>query len=189
MEKRPNILVTGTPCVGKTTFCKLLEDKLNEDVPNSYQYICLSKVIVEKHLYKDWNKEFDVPEFDEDMVCDELEDAMQKGGVILEFHSSSFFPERWFQLVVLLRADNTQLFDRQKARGYPQKKITENIECEIMEVTAEDVKTSYKEGIIMELPSNTPEEMENNLTTVVNRIKSGDMGKTTESSEPSLMAK
>jgi len=33
-------------------------------------------LINERKLYKQWNDEFDVPEFDEDMVCDELEDAM-----------------------------------------------------------------------------------------------------------------
>lgn len=29
--------------------------------------------MIDKKLYKEWNKEFDVPEFDEDMVIDELE--------------------------------------------------------------------------------------------------------------------
>ena len=65
-------------------------------------------MIKEKKLYTDWNIEFDVPEFDEDLVCDELEPLMsQGGGIILEFHSCDFFPERWFDLVVLLRANNT----------------------------------------------------------------------------------
>lgn len=54
-----------------------------------------------------------MPEFDEDMVCDELEPLMsQQGGIILEFHSCDFFPERWFDLIVLLRCNNQQLFDR-----------------------------------------------------------------------------
>lgn len=69
-------------------------------------------------MYKTWHEEHDVPEFDEDMVCDELEPIMAAGGVILEFHSCDFFPERWFQLVVLLRCDNTNLFDRLTERGY-----------------------------------------------------------------------
>jgi len=41
---------------------------------------------------------------------------------------------------VLLRANNTVLFDRLKARGYNEKKISENIECEILEVTKEEVE-------------------------------------------------
>eukprot|EP00826_Nyctotherus_ovalis_P009491 TRINITY_DN12511_c0_g1_i6.p2 TRINITY_DN12511_c0_g1~~TRINITY_DN12511_c0_g1_i6.p2 ORF type:complete len:115 (+),score=27.18 TRINITY_DN12511_c0_g1_i6:246-590(+) len=105
------------------------------------------------------------------MVCDELESVMQQGGVILEFHSCSFFPERWFQLIVLLRATNTQLYDRQTARGYKENKITENIQCEIMEVTSEAVYESYKPEIIMELQSNTVEDMEKNIDAVVERLQ------------------
>ncbi len=171
MERRINVLVTGTPGVGKTTFCKLLEDKLAEEGLSGYKHLILSQLILDKHLYKDWNKEFEVPELDEDMVCDELESMMQSGGLILEFHSCSFFPERWFNLIVLLRCDNTKLFDRLKARGYKDNKIKENIECEIMEVTSEDVYGSYKKELVMELPSNTVEEMETNVLAVCKRIK------------------
>lgn len=68
----------------------------------------LAELINTKKLYKKWNEDFNVPEFDIDLVCDELEPMMsQKGGVILEFHSCDFFPERWFDLVVLLRCNNT----------------------------------------------------------------------------------
>lgn len=63
-------------------------------------------------LYKTWNEKFNLPEFDEDMVVDFLEPEIQKEGCIIDFHSSGFFPERWFDLVVLLRTNNTVLFDR-----------------------------------------------------------------------------
>ncbi len=110
----PNILVTGTPGVGKTSLCSLLESQLPEDYNlQGFQYIKLAELINTKKLYTSWNEEFNVPEFDEDMVCDELEPLMsQRGGIILEFHSCDFFPERWFDLIVLLRCDNTALFDR-----------------------------------------------------------------------------
>ena len=86
------------------------------------------------------------------MVCDELEPMMsQQGGIILEFHSCDFFPERWFDLVVLLRANNTELFDRLQTRGYSQKKIDENIECEIFGVLKDEVTNGYREDIILEL--------------------------------------
>ena len=105
-----------------------------------------------------------MPEFDIDMVCDELEPLMSgRGGIILEFHSCDFFPERWFQLVVLLRCENSQLYDRLKERGYNEKKITENIECEILDVLKEEVETSYKEEIVIELPSNSVEDMQSNI--------------------------
>ena len=36
----------------------------------------LAEIIKEKKLYKKCNQKFDVPEFDIDMVCDELEPLM-----------------------------------------------------------------------------------------------------------------
>lgn len=94
----PNILVTGTPGVGKTSLCSLLVNQLEEEHGlKGFEYVMLSELIKQKKLYKTWNKEFDVPEFDIDLVCDELEPLMsQRGGIILEFHSCDFFPERWF---------------------------------------------------------------------------------------------
>ena len=100
--------MTGTPGVGKTSLCSLLEAQLNEDLGRpAYQYVKLAELIHSKKLYDEWDKEFDVPLFDEDMVCDELEPLMSlRGGIILEFHSCDFFPERWFDLIVLLRCEN-----------------------------------------------------------------------------------
>ncbi len=120
-----NILVTGTPGVGKTTFGRLLEFKLQEKGFLGISYINLSEMIIgrrkiwekDKKLYETWNQKYKVPEFDEDKVCDELEEIMNKGGVILDFHSSGFIPERWIDLVILLRTNNTILFDRLKDRG------------------------------------------------------------------------
>ena len=162
----PNILITGTPGVGKTSFDTLLTDKLLENKNLNFKNINIGKLVNDKKLYKNWNKEYDVPEFDEDMICDELEPIMLEGGVILDFHSAGFLPEEWINLVVLLRCNNTQLYDRLKARGYNDKKITENIDCEIMEVTSEEVRDSYKSDIILELKNEVIEDMEKNLDIV-----------------------
>lgn len=45
-------------------------------------------------------------------VCDELEDIMEEGGNIVDYHGCDFFPERWFDRVVVLQTDNTVLYDR-----------------------------------------------------------------------------
>ena len=47
---------------------------------------------------------------------DELEDVVSKGGNIVDFHSCDLFPERWFDLVLVLRTDNTILYDRLEKR-------------------------------------------------------------------------
>lgn len=50
--------------------------------------------------------------------------------------------------------------------GYNQKKITENIECEIMQVVLDEARESYSEDIVVELTSNSVEEMESNVLRV-----------------------
>ena len=173
--KLPNILITGTPGVGKTSFAVLLQEKLKELKGLDFKNINIGKLVNEKKLYKKWNQEFDVPEFDEDMVNDELEPLLYEGGVILDFHSSGFLPEALINFVVLLRCNNTELYDRLAARGYSDKKITENIDCEIMEVTSEEVKESYKQDIILELKSEKIEDMENNLDLVIKALESKNL--------------
>lgn len=49
-------------------------------------------------------------------LCDELENDMSAGGVVLDYHVCSFFPERWFDLVIVLRCDTHILYDRLVAR-------------------------------------------------------------------------
>lgn len=43
---------------------------------------------------------------------------MCQGGNIVDYHSSEFFPERWFDIVFVLRTDNTTLFDRLTSRWF-----------------------------------------------------------------------
>ncbi len=53
-------------------------------------------------------------------VCDELEDTMKAGGNVVDYHSCDFFPERWFDLVLVLRTNNSILYSRLEARYSPQ---------------------------------------------------------------------
>ena len=49
-------------------------------------------------------------------VIDELEPLVSTGGVILDWHSCELFPERWIDLVVVLRCDHTKLWERLEKR-------------------------------------------------------------------------
>lgn len=49
-------------------------------------------------------------------VCDELEGMMEGGGNIVDHHGCDFFPEHWFDRVVVLQTDNTVLYDRLNKR-------------------------------------------------------------------------
>jgi hypothetical protein len=50
-------------------------------------------------------------------VVDELEPLVEAGGgLILDWHTCDAFPERWVDLVVVLKCHHTQLWDRLEAR-------------------------------------------------------------------------
>ena len=50
------------------------------------------------------------------------------------------------------------------ARGYKQDKLTENVQCEIMQVVLEEARESYALEIVQECPSNTLEDMTSNVS-------------------------
>ena len=83
---------------------------------------------------------------------------------VVDYHSAELFPERWFDLVLVLRADNSVLYSRLESRGYSDKKLADNVEAEIMQVILDEAREAYREEIVIELPSNTIEDMEANLT-------------------------
>uniref|UniRef100_A0A2I3RVU6 AK6 n=1 Tax=Pan troglodytes TaxID=9598 RepID=A0A2I3RVU6_PANTR len=128
----PNILLTGTPGVGKTTLGK---------EPASISG--LKYMNVKEKLYDGYDEQYD---------C----------GVIVDYHGCDFFPKRFFHIVLMLRTDTTVLYKRLETRGYNWKTLTDNIQREIFQVLYEEATTSHKEEIVHQLPSNKPEELENN---------------------------
>jgi adenylate kinase len=157
----PNILITGTPGTGKTATAALCASTIGGG--GKLAHVDCSKLVVDKRLHLERNEEFDTWMLDDDALCDELEEQMALGGNIVDFHTVDFFPERWFDLVLVLRTDNTVLYDRLQKRGYSQKKITENIECEIMQVLLEEARESYDLNIVHEVRSDNVDDLENNV--------------------------
>ena len=142
------------------------------------KHINCSALVRKKQLSTERNEEYDCLMLDEDALCDEIEDAMDEGGNIVDFHSIDFFPERWFDLVLVLRTDNTILFDRLKNRGYNEVKLSENVQCEIMQVVLEEARASYRSEIIHAVESNTIDQMEENVERVQEWVKSWTPGST-----------
>lgn len=68
--------------------------------------------------------------------------------------------------MLVLQTDNTVLYDRLENRGYNDRKIQENVTCEIMHVIAEEARESYKEDIVQMLKSDSVEEMDSNVDNV-----------------------
>lgn len=126
---------------------------------------------------------------------------MEQGGNIVDYHGCDFFPERWFDRVVVLQTENSVLYDRLTkrqlilgvydqlfklfllsysfkfsridffGRGYTGAKLTNNIECEIFQVLLEEAKESYPEDIVLALKSDTIEDITRNIATLTDWVR------------------
>ncbi|KAJ2384760.1 factor activating pos9 [Coemansia sp. RSA 2559] len=153
----PNVLITGTPGTGKTTTAEMVA------AAAGLEKITVGDLVKHRKLHDGYNEEYDTYWLNEDKVVDEMEGMMADGGMCVDFHTCGFFPERWFDLVVVLRTDTEMIFDRLEERGYKSNKIQENVECEIMQVVLDEARESYSHDILLELSSNTVDDMEANV--------------------------
>lgn len=109
------------------------------DYSSHLQHINVSSLVrTRKDLQVSFDEEWDAYEIDEDKLVDELEklsggrapepDGEEDGGsslsgtdegdggLIFDWHSNEVWPERWVDLVVVLRTDNKVLWDRLEKR-------------------------------------------------------------------------
>jgi adenylate kinase len=179
-RKNPNIVITGTPGVGKTTHAEQLAQA------TGFQHLSVNQIVKDEGFHEGKDEETGSWIVDEDKVRQfpdrgqftlltnfpQLLDYLEalplhtSGGYILDWHACDVFPERWIDLVVVLRCDSTILYDRLTARGYTGKKLEENMDSEIMQVLLDEARESYDEGIVVELRSESNEDVEGNLERV-----------------------
>lgn len=60
---KPNILITGTPGTGKTTFSSALAEA------TQLRHVNIGELVKEKNLHDGWDEEFDCHIINEDLVC------------------------------------------------------------------------------------------------------------------------
>ncbi|KXJ77348.1 hypothetical protein RP20_CCG007785 [Aedes albopictus] len=150
-------LFLGTPGVGKTHLSKRVAEKLG------FKWQNVSEIANQNGFVEEYDEEFECPVLDEDKLLDHLEPIMQEGGNVVEYHSSEFFPERWFQAVYVVRCSTSLLYERLQARGYNDRKVKSNMECEIFQIPLDEAKDSYRSEIIVELQSDTEADLDGNV--------------------------
>lgn len=165
-----NILITGTPGTGKTSMSALLEQTL----PN-FTHIEVGAVVKEKEFFTKYDPTFNthlIESDDEDALLEYLEPIMvNEGHHVVDYHSSELFPERWFHLVVVLKASTEVLYDRLQKRGYSSRKLEENMDAEIQCVCETEAFDSYKEDIILVRENNTLEDMEETVELIARHVE------------------
>jgi adenylate kinase len=111
-------------------------------------------------------------------LLDSIEKEVKAGGYLIDWHACDLFPESWIDLVVVLRSSSEQLYDRLKARQYPEAKLQENIDSEIMEVLLSEAQEAYESEIVVELQSNSTDDLDSNVDRIETWVKNWKGNKT-----------
>jgi len=126
------ILITGTPCVGKTTTAKALAAKLNAE------YINLTEYAIANNLILGQDPDRDTTIIDEEAMRQSLEhtiDTSQSDRIVIDGHyAAAVSPQRFVTQVFVLRRHPRELKRFMEQRGYSDAKLWENLQAEIIDV-------------------------------------------------------
>jgi broad-specificity NMP kinase len=177
MRAYPNIIVAGTPAVGKTTtVTELLSISTASNPSIPLRHLSINDLVKSRSCHEGYDEELQTYIVDDDKLMDEvekeIEDGNGEGGWIIDWHSVDGFAVRWVDLVVVLRCEETDvLFDRLSKRGYKEEKVQENMDAEIFGVIGEEAREAWKEGQVVELKSVKAEDVEENAERIIAWVK------------------
>jgi len=78
MSRRlPNIIITGTPGVGKTTHCESLAER------TGLKHISVNQIVKDKDCHEGWDEEYQSWIVDEDKVCPSSSYAFFSWGIMV----------------------------------------------------------------------------------------------------------
>ncbi|MCJ7430938.1 adenylate kinase family protein [Candidatus Bathyarchaeota archaeon] len=175
MSKRV-ILVTGTPCVGKTSVSRLLASKLNAE------YVNLTDLAIREGLISGKDKERDSIIVDENKMrkkLHELIDSSNKKDIVIDGHYAvSVVPKNLVTYIFVLRRDPVELKKLMQSSGFTDRKLWENLASEILDVCLVDALNVHSEEKVCELDNSgkSVEEIVSEILTVLERHKKCGVG-------------
>ena len=160
------VLITGTPCVGKTTLAKQLANKLDA------LYINLTDYAKTHSLTLGEDKQRNTTIINEEKMRSALTDTInqtQKANVIVDGHyATAVIPPNLSTHVFVLRRNPKELKEFMQKCNFPEAKLNENLSAEILDICLVEALQMH-EGKVCELDvtGKSVEETVNEVLAVV----------------------
>lgn len=149
------IIITGTPGTGKTVLAKRIAAAFG------YQHIEVNSLIKKNKLAEYYDKKRHCHVVDEKKLMEVLhqfiEEKHQKAlkqhrelKLVIDSHMAHVIDPEYVDLCIVTRCGLSTLYTRLKKRGYPQQKISDNIESEIMEVCLTEAQDNGHDPILID---------------------------------------
>ena len=157
---RPNILVTGTPGVGKTRAAEAIAARLG------LQRLGVSELAKQLSAFEEFDEARQCQVLDEDRVLDAMEPDLGGAGSSWTTTRASSSPSAGSIWCSCCASAPRRFYDRLTARGYPEPKLQENLQCEIMQVVLEEAREAYAAEVVVELRNESEADLESMLARV-----------------------
>ncbi|MEM0231763.1 MAG: adenylate kinase family protein [Candidatus Methanomethylicaceae archaeon] len=162
-----NIVITGTPGVGKTTIAKILSNRLG------LKLIELNKFVKDINAIIGLDEKREAEIIDERKVRKELLKILSKNsGYIIEGHWGEIVPKKYVDYVIVIRAHPLVLMERLRKKGYNEEKIKENVQAELLDYCLIKAVEVFGEEKVFEY-DNTKEDIEESVNNIIKIIKEG----------------
>ncbi|MCX8153087.1 MAG: adenylate kinase family protein [Candidatus Bathyarchaeota archaeon] len=161
------ILITGTPCVGKTTIARQLASKLDAF------YINLTEFAEKHHLIAGEDEKRGTCIIAEEKmrlkIAEEIK-AAEKAAIVIDGHYAyAVVPKRYVTRIFVLRRNPIELRKLMEQRGFAGDKLWENLAAEILDVCLVEALQAHRQEKICELDvtGKTAEEAANEILAIL----------------------
>lgn len=148
MNKRV-ILITGTPCVGKTTLAHQLTKQLNA------AYINLTELAKKQNLITGEDKKrktLIINETEMRKKIRELLDQTDNANIIIDGHyAAAVAPKNHVTRILVLRRNPVELLTFMEKSGFQEAKLWENLASEILDVCLAEALRWHEKNKVCEL--------------------------------------
>jgi adenylate kinase len=170
------ILITGTPCVGKTTTAKQLATKLNADYINLTEYTKTNRLT----LGEDKKRQTTI--INEKATKQKLTQTInnsQNPNIIIDGHyAAAVTPKHQTTHVFVLRRNPIELRKQMEKNGYQNNKLWENLAAEILDTSLTEALQEQNKNKICQIDTTqkTTETIVNEILTTINKNKKCPLG-------------
>jgi len=170
------ILITGTPCTGKTTVANELTAKLDALNSNLTDFATKNNLIIGE------DKARNTTIIDEEKMrkkTGEIIAATEKITVIVDGHySAAVVPKRYVTRIIVLRRNPVELRKFMEKRGFSNEKLWENLASEILDVClVEALQEHAKEKVCeLDITGKTVEAVVNEIIAFLDENKKCSVG-------------
>lgn len=135
------IAISGTPATGKTSTARMLAKMLHANL------VSVSSLVKSRKIKSRYDRRRDTLVVSERDIKKAVSRAIKKGRInIVEGHAAHIIKA---DMIFVLRCNPPELVKRMKKKGWPGRKIRENLDAELLDaITIEAVEANGKKKVI-----------------------------------------